>query len=311
MATSIWFWVVFTAVVLALLVLDLGVFHRNPHQVRVREALWWSVFWIALSLIFNAGIWYFSGSVPALQFLTGYLVEKSLSVDNIFVFVMIFSYFRVPAEYQHRVLFWGVLGALIMRGIFIAIGAAMLARFHWVIYLFGGMLLFTAYRMWTQDEVPFDPETSRITTWTRRLLPFTGRYDGARFFTVENGRKVATPLLLVLILVEFSDIIFAVDSIPAIFAITSDPFIVYTSNVCAILGLRALYFVLAGVIGKFHLLRFGLAIILGYIVVKMMLTSVFHIPVTISLAVIAVVLGATVALSLRYPDKDPTATPGP
>ena len=305
MATSIWFWVIFNVFVLGLLVLDLGVFHRHAHTVRVREATLWSVFWITLALLFNAGIWYFAGPRPALQFLTGYLVEKSLSVDNIFVFVLIFSYFRVPAEYQHRVLFWGILGALIMRGLFIAIGALMLERFDWVIYFFGALLLYTAFKMATNHEAPVDPEHSRIATWTRKVLPFTGRYHGSKFWVVENGRRVATPLFLVLVMVEFSDIIFAVDSIPAIFAITRDPFIVYTSNVFAILGLRALYFVLAGVIGRFHLLHYGLAVILGFIGVKMLLADVYHVPVGISLGVIAVVLTATVVLSLRYPKVEP------
>jgi tellurite resistance protein TerC len=304
MATSIWFWIVFTAFVLLLLVLDLGVFHRKAHAIRVREAALWSAFWIGLALLFNAGVWYVAGAETALQFLAGYLVEKSLSVDNIFVFVVIFSYFRVPAEYQHRVLFWGILGALVMRGLFIGIGAVMLARFDWIIYIFGAILLYTAFKLATNDEPPIDPADSRVVRWTRAILPFTGRLHGARFFTVEDGRRVATPLFLVLVLVEFSDIIFAVDSIPAIFAITRDPFVVFTSNVFAILGLRALYFVLAGVIGRFYLLHYGLAVILGFIGVKMLLSDVYHVPIGISLGVIAVTLAVTIVLSLRYPKRD-------
>ena len=312
MATSIWFWVVFNAFVLLLLLLDLGVFHRKAHAVSVREAVFWSIAWTVLALAFNAGLWALEGPTIALQFLTGYVVERSLSIDNIFVFVVIFSYFRVPPAYQHRVLFWGILGALVMRGLFIAIGALMVERFHWILYVFGALLVYTAIKMATSDEEsPIDPGDSRISRLTTRLLPFTSRYDGARFFTVEHGRRVATPLLLVLVLVEFSDVIFAVDSIPAIFAITLDPFLIYTSNVFAILGMRALYFVLAGVMDKFHLLRYGLAIVLGFIGVKMLIEGWIHIPVGVSLAVIGIVLTVTVLLSLKYPAPKSETLPDP
>ena len=318
MATSLWFWVVFNAFVLLLLLLDLGVFHRKAHAVSLREGVVWSIVWTVLALAFNAGLWLLEGSTIGLQFFTGYVVERSLSVDNIFVFVVIFSYFRVPPAYQHRVLFWGILGALLMRGLFIGIGALMVERFHWVLYVFGALLVYTAIKMATSDdESPIDPGESRVTRLTTRLLPFTSRYDGAKFFTIENGHRVATPLLLVLVLVEVSDVIFAVDSIPAIFAITRDPFIIYTSNVFAILGMRALYFVLAGVMDKFHLLRYGLAVILGFIGVKMLIEGWVHIPIGISLGFIALVLIVTVILSLKYPAPasetlpDPTKEPPP
>lgn len=302
MATSIWFWVGFNAFVLLMLALDLGVFHRRAHEVRLREAATWSAVWVVVSLLFNAGIWLFAGKDLALQFLAGYLVEKSLAVDNVFVIALIFSYFAVPALYQHRVLFWGILGALVMRGAFIAVGAYALERWHWTLYVFGGLLLVTGIKLaLRRDEEAIDPAGNPVLKLVRRLVPVSKTYDGQRFFTRENGRRMATPLLLALVMVEVTDLIFAVDSIPAVFAVTSDPFVVYTSNVLAILGLRSMYFLLAGVVHRFVYLKMGLALVLVFVGAKMLLMDVVKIPILISLAVIAILIGGSVAMSLLRP----------
>ena len=304
MATSIWFWVGFNAFVLLMLALDLGVFHRKAHRVSVGEAARWSAIWVGVSLLFNAGIWMFAGRQPALEFLTGYLVEKSLAVDNIFVIALIFSYFAVPEKYQHRVLFWGILGALVMRGAFIGAGAYALERWHWVIYVFGGILLLTGIKLAVRKDEGFDPEHNPVLKLVRRVMPVTADYDGQRFFSRENGRRMATPLLLALVMVEVTDLVFAVDSIPAIFAVTKDPFLVYTSNVMAILGLRSMYFLLAGVVHRFVYLKTGLAMVLVFVGAKMMLADVFHVPVLASLAVIATLIGGSIAASLLRARKD-------
>jgi tellurite resistance protein TerC len=304
MATSIWFWVAFNAFVIVLLAIDLGIFHRKAHEVSLREATAWSIVWIALSLLFAGGIYLYAGARPATEFLTGYLIEKSLSVDNIFVMVLIFTYLDVPARYQHRVLFWGILGALVMRGTFIAIGAILLAHFHWVIYIFGAILIVTGARMVIREEKPPEIGGNPLVRLASRFVPITTRYHGQSFFAIENAKRVATPLFLAVLLVEFTDLIFALDSIPAIFGITRDPFLVYTSNVFAILGLRALYFVLAGVVTRFHLLRFGLAAILVFVGIKMLIDGFFEIPVLVALAVIAVILILTVVGSLLIPEKE-------
>ena len=302
---QIWLWVGFNAFVLAMLALDLFVFHKQAHEVSLKEAGGWSAFWIALALLFNYGVYRFLGAEQGLEFLTGYLIEKALSVDNIFVFVLIFSYFNVPARDQHRVLFWGILGALVMRGVMIAAGAALILEFLWIIYLFGAFLVFTGIRMATQSEHSIEPESNPVIRLLRRFTPVTSEYHGQSFFVrKEVGgrlRQVATPLFVVLVLVETTDLIFAVDSIPAIFAITTDPFIVYTSNVFAILGLRALYFLLAGVIHRFHFLKLGLSVVLVFVGVKMLLVDVYKIPIGVSLAVIALVLGSSVVASLLWP----------
>jgi tellurite resistance protein TerC len=315
MATSPWFWVIFIAFVLLMLALDLGVFHRKAHVVSVAEATAWSALWIALALAFAGGIALYAGTHPALEFLTGYVIEKSLSLDNIFVIATIFAYFGVPDRSQHRVLFWGILGALVMRGMFIALGAYLLATFDWVLYVFGALLVLTGIRMAVREEKAFDGERNPVIRLVRRVLPVTGRYHGERFFVREEanggrapggrrtGRLVATPLFLALVLVEMADLIFAVDSIPAIFAVTSDPFLVFTSNVFAILGLRSLYFVLAGIVGRFHLLRYGLGAILVFVGVKMTLAEVYHIPIMASLAVIAGILVLTIVASLVFPPR--------
>ena len=298
MHTSIWLWVGFNLFVLAMLALDLGVFHRRAHAIGRREALAWSVFWVTLSLLFNLGVWHFAGGRKALEFFTGYLIEKSLSLDNIFVFLVIFTYFRVPPRYQHRVLYWGILGALLMRGAMIAIGAALLATFHWVIYLFGGFLVITGIRFARQSEISVHPEANPLLRLLRRVFPVTKDFREQHFFVREGLHWYATPLLVVLVLVESSDVVFAVDSIPAIFAITRDTFIVYTSNVFAILGLRALYFLLSSVMPMFRYLNVGLGVILAYVGVKMLLADFYEIPILPSLGVIAVVLLVTVGASL-------------
>lgn len=309
MATNIWFWIIFNVFVLVFLAVDLGVFHRKAHAVSLKEAAAWSVVWISLALLFNLGIYLYAGSEPALEFLTGYLIEKSLSVDNIFVFVLLFAYFNVPAAYQHRVLFWGILSALVMRGTLIGLGAYLIERFHWVIYIFGAFLIFTGFRMAFQKEQEIDVESNAVVRLARRVMPIADRYHGAQFFIREAGRLIATPLLVVLLVVETTDLIFALDSIPAIFAVTQDPFLVYTSNVFAILGLRALYFLLAGVVEKFHFLKLGLSLILVFVGTKMLIEDLYHIPITISLGVVAVVLALSVIASLLFPKAAETEAP--
>jgi tellurite resistance protein TerC len=299
----------FNAFVLVLLAIDLGVFHRQAHEVSTREAAIWSAVWIGLSLCFNVGVYAFLGAQTGLEFLTGYLVEKALSVDNIFVFVLIFSYFAVPPRYQHRILFWGILGALVLRGTMIAAGAYLIHHFHWVSYLFGAFLVFTGIRMATQDDQSIEPEANPVIKLVRRFLPVTNAYDGQKFFTrapaVSDGamRLVATPLFVVLVLVETTDLLFALDSIPAIFAVTDDPMIVYSSNVLAILGLRALYFLLANVIREFRFLQLGLSVILAFVGIKMLLADVYEIPIGLSLGAIMALLLATVAASLLFPEE--------
>ncbi|MBP7960676.1 MAG: TerC family protein [Caldilineaceae bacterium] len=302
MATSIWFWIIFNVAILGLLALDLGVFHRKAHAVSVKEAAIWSVVWISLSLLFNLGIFLFEGKEIAMQFLAGYLIEKSLSVDNIFVFIMLFSFFQVPAAYQHRVLFWGILGALIMRGALIGAGAFLIAQFSWVLYIFGAFLVYTGIRMALQkDDIHVDVDSNQAVKLLRRIFPITDGYRGQKFMTVENGVRMATPLLVVLLIVETTDLIFALDSIPAIFAVTQDPFIVYTSNVCAILGLRALYFLLAGVMQSFHYLKYGLSLVLVFVGVKMLIADFYHVSIGLSLSVIGVVLTVSILASLLFP----------
>ena len=317
MAKSIWFWIGFNAFILAALALDLGLLGKKAHVIKFREAAIRSACWFALSLCFAVGLYFYSGSESAVTFLTGYLIEQSLSVDNIFVMVVIFSYFGVPAVYQHRVLFWGILGALVMRGTFIIVGAWLLAQFHFIIYIFGGLLVLTGIRMAVKEEKPFDGEDNPIVKLVRRIVPMTSHYDGKKFFTIENGKRFATPLLLVLVLVEFTDLVFAIDSIPAIFAITQDPFLVYTSNVFAILGLRSLYFLLSGVIDKFRFLRFGLAFILTFVGVKMLIADKVHIDTIVSLLVVAggIIVSVVASLLIPPPDADdaeePPAVPPP
>jgi tellurite resistance protein TerC len=286
------------AFVLAMLALDLGVFHREAHEVRPREAVVWSAVWVSLALMFAFGIYVWRGSEPALEFLAGYLIEKGLSVDNIFVFLVIFAAFKVPPASQHRVLFLGIVGALVMRAVFILLGAALLERFHWMMYVFGAVLVATGLRMFRAGEEHVDPQANPVYRLVRRWIPVVPEYHGTRFTIVRQGRRFATPLLLVLVVVETTDVIFAIDSIPAIFAVTRDPFIVFTSNVFAILGLRAMFFLVAGVMNRFKYLKTGLALVLAFVGVKMIASDVYPIPVTVSLAVIALLIGGAIALSL-------------
>jgi tellurite resistance protein TerC len=307
---TIWHWGGFTAFVLVMLALDLGVFHRKAHEVRFREALTWSVVWVALALGFNAVIWAWYGPTKGLEFLTGYLIEKALSVDNVFVFLVIFSYFAVPAAYQHRVLFWGILGALFMRAIFIVAGAALITTFHWIIYVFGGVLLLTGVKLFLQRNEQMHPEKNPVLRIFKRLVPSVPDYNGQRFTVVKHGRRYATPLLAVLVLVEATDLVFAVDSIPAVFAVTTDPFIVYTSNIFAILGLRAMFFLLAGVMDRFRYLKPGLAAVLVFVGAKMMLTGVYKIPIAVSLGVVAGILAVAVVASLLVARAERHRNPG-
>jgi tellurite resistance protein TerC len=293
------FWVVFNLFVFTMLALDLGVFNRKAHTPSFKEAGIWSATWITLALLFNLGVYIWLGPQFGIEFLTGYLIEYSLSVDNIFVFVLIFSSFGVPSQYQHRVLFWGVLGALVLRGILIFAGAALIERFHWILYIFGAFLVFAGVRMFrSESEETIDLENNRILKFVRRFVPVTNNYQGQLFFVYEQGQRMATPLFMVLILVEFTDVLFALDSIPAIFAVTREPFIVYTSNVFAIMGLRSLYFLLANIVQKFVYLRYGLAFILTFVGFKILTETFLHISNIVSLLVIATALAISIIASL-------------
>lgn len=300
-------WIGFNAFVLGMLALDLGVFHKKSHTVSVREALTWTGVWVTLALFFNLFVYFYFGEELAVEFFTGYLIEKSLSVDNIFVIIMIFSYFQVPQEYQHKVLFWGILGALVMRVIFIFSGIELIHRFHWLIYIFGGFLVFTGVRMLTASEQKFDPEKNPIMKISRKLFSITPTFDGDNFFTRRDGKTWVTPLFLVVIMIETTDLIFAVDSIPAILAISEDPFIVYTSNVFAILGLRSLYFALSGIEKYFHYLKFGLSAILVFVGTKMCIMDFYKIPVALSLIIIVFVLTIAMIASVLFPKKEEAA----
>jgi len=299
METPITFWIIFNVFVLIMLALDLGVFHRKSHDVSVKEALTWTVVWVFLALIFNVIIYYWRGQQQALEFFTGYLVEKALSVDNIFVFIMIFTYFQIPTKYQHKVLFWGIIGALIMRVIFIFAGVALIERFHFTIYFFGALLIFTGFKMFNHSNSKIDPDKNPVLKFFKKFMPVTPTLHEDKFFIKIDGRRFATPLFLVLILIETTDLIFAVDSIPAILAITQDQFIVYTSNVFAILGLRSLYFALAGIVHRFWLLSYGLAIVLVFVGIKMILIDFYKIPIEWSLTFIAFIIAGSVLLSLK------------
>ena len=290
-------WAGFLLFVLAMLVVDLGVFHKKAHEVSLKEAAAWSVVWVALAIVFNVGVYVWFGADRALEFTAGYLIEKALAVDNIFVFVVIFSSFAIPAVHQHRVLFWGVFGALIMRAAFIFAGGAFLQRFHWAIYVFGAILAVTGVKLLLQREHVPHPENNLFVRLFRRWVPTTPGLEGEKFIVTRGGKRYATPLLVALVAVEVTDLIFAVDSIPAIFAVTSDPFIVFTSNIFAILGLRSLYFLLAGVIDKFVYLKVGLAFVLIFVGAKMLVMDLYQIPIVTSLVVIATTLGLAVAAS--------------
>jgi tellurite resistance protein TerC len=324
---SFWLWVGFGTLIAVMLSLDLGLFNRKSHKVTYRESAVWSAVWVSLAMMFAGVVFWHLGKQKGVEFVTGYLIELSLSVDNLFVFLLVFAYFKVPAKYQHRVLFWGVMGALVMRIAMILLGTALIRQFNWVIYLFGAFLVVTGVKMFSQEETEIQPEENPVVKLVTRFIPITRHYEGEKFFTVENGRRTGTLLLLVLVIVEVTDLVFAVDSIPAIFGITTDTFIIYTSNVFAIMGLRSLYFLLAGVVEKFHYLKLGLAIVLTFIGVKMLLPLISkgvaygldaagagsvaeyvrhhgnHIPIGIALGLVATVLTGSVLASLIWPKR--------
>lgn len=298
-AVPIWAWVAFLGFVLGMLALDLGVFHRKAHAVKLREAAAWAAVWVSLSLAFGSLVWLWRGKTAGLEFLTGYLIEEALSVDNLFVFLVIFNYFSLPARLYHKVLVWGILGAIVLRGVMIGLGAALVARFDWVLYIFGVFLIYTAFKLATQRDEKADLEDKWVIRIARRVWPLTTTYRGGRFFArLRDGRWAMTPLFVTVLAVESTDVVFALDSIPAIFAVTRDPFIVYTSNICAILGLRAVFFLIAGVIHRFRYLRAGLSLILGVIGLKMLTEHWIHVPVPVSLGLVGGILGASVGLSL-------------
>lgn len=301
--TQFWLWAGFIAFVLAMLVIDLGIFNRKAHAIKMKEALIWCTIWISLAVLFCIGTYIYKGHQAGLEFLTGYLIELSLSLDNLFVFLLIFSYFRVAPTLQHKVLYWGILGALIMRAAMIAGGIALITKFHWIIYVFGAFLVFTGIKMLTSGDTEIHPDKNPIIRLARKLFPVTPQYHGDHFFARIDGRLFATPMFLVLLMIETTDLVFAVDSIPAILAITQDTFIVYTSNVFAILGLRSFYFSLAGMFYKFRFLKVGLSIVLAYVGVKMLIADFFKIPTFISLGVIVVTIGTSILVSFLIPPK--------
>jgi TerC family integral membrane protein len=299
MVVEWWAWVAVIGFIVAMLAVDLLFFHQVPHEISIREAARWSAIWIALSLAFGAIVWVSLGGEAAGEYISGYLIEKSLSVDNLFVFALLLNYFSVPLALQHRLLYWGVIGALVARGAFIFAGVALLEAFHWTIYVFGALLVFTGARLARQADVEVHPEHNPVLKILRRVVPISPDYDGAQFFTRRDGRKWATPLFAVLVVIETTDVLFAIDSIPAIFAITRNTFLIFTSNAFAILGLRALYFLLAGFIGRLTYLNVGLASVLVFVGIKMMLTDVYHVPIWESLAAISAMIGVSVLASLR------------
>lgn len=297
-------WICFLGFVFFMLALDLGVFHRKSHEVKIKEALIWSAVWIGLALIFNYGIYVFMGEQKAVEFLTGYVIEKSLSIDNLFVFIMLFTYFKVDVKYQHKVLFWGILGALAMRAIFIFAGVALINKFHWIIYIFGALLVVTGIKMLFHKDEDIQPDKNPLVRLFKKIYPVTEESHGGNFFVKLQGKTFATPLFVVLLIVEFTDLIFAVDSIPAILAITNDTFIIFTSNVFAILGLRALYFALAGITKYFYYLKYGLSAILVFVGIKMTIVDLYKIPISYSLLVITGILLISVLISVAFPKKN-------
>lgn len=295
-------WLIFAALVIGMLCLDLGV-HRHSHVIKLKEALSWSAIWISLGLGFSLLVYFWMGPQKALEYLTGYVIEESLSIDNLFVFLIIFSYFRVPRQYEHTILFWGIIGAWVTRGFFIFTGVALIHKFHWLLYLFGAFLIWTGYKLATEKEKEVHPEKNPVLRIFRRLMPVTENYEGGKFFVKRKVGIAATPLFVVLLVVESTDIVFALDSIPAILAITHDPFIVYTSNVFAILGLRSLFFALAGIMNLFHHLHYGLAFILAFVGMKMLVADFYKIPIGFALGVVAMTLVLSIFASLIWPNK--------
>ncbi len=305
---TVW-WIFFGVFILAMLALDLGVFNRKTHVIQMKEALLWTSFWVTLALLFGAGIYFFYGHGKAIEYVTAYLIEYSLSIDNLFVFMLIFRYFDVPRAYEHKALFWGILLALITRGVFIFAGVALISRFHWVMYIFGAFLIVTGIKMALNKQTEVHPDKNIAIRLLRYVMPVSKNFSGAKFFVVEGGVRVATPMLAVLLALETTDILFAIDSIPAVLAISQDPFIVYTSNVFAILGLRSLFFSISGLMRLFHLLHYGLAAILSFVGVKMMIADFFHVPVGISLLIIASILAASIISSVVWPEKEEGEVP--
>lgn len=303
---SVLLWAIFNIFIIAMLIVDLVVLHKEDEPVSIKEALYWTGIWIALALIFGIGVYYYMGSQTALDYYTGYLIEKSLSVDNIFVFLLVFTYFKVPDEFQHKVLFWGIFGALVMRLVFIFTGVALIERFHWIIYVFGGFLIFTGIKLALEKDKEVHPERNPVLKLVRRFFPTTKSYHGSKFFIRKMGRLIATPLFIVLVVIETTDLVFALDSIPAILAITRDEFIIYSSNAFAILGLRALYFAVSGIMRLFHYLHYGLSLILVFVGVKMLLSDLYHIPTPYALAFIGGALSLSIIASIIYPkEEDP------
>ncbi|HEY8402271.1 MAG TPA: TerC family protein [Cytophagaceae bacterium] len=309
MKGSLTFWIIFNAVILLLLILDLSVFNRKSKEVKVKEALWTSAFWIGLAAVFNVGVYYYYGKESALEFLTGYLIEESLSVDNLFVFMMIFSYFRVPAESQRKVLFWGIIGALVFRAIFIIAGVSIIQQFHWVIYILGAFLIIIGVKMIIPKKEEMNPEKNPVIKLVNKFFRVTKTYHGDKFFVRFNNVLYATPLFVVVVVVETTDVVFATDSIPAILAVTDDAFIVYTSNVFALLGLRSLYFALAGIMNLFHYLNYGLSVILVFIGAKLLMSHYYHIDTLYALLTVASILTLSVVLSVIFPKKEAVAKP--
>jgi tellurite resistance protein TerC len=298
-------WVLFHVFVIIMLFVDMKVLHRKAHEIKMKEALWWSLIWILIALLFNAGVYLVAGPAKAMQFLSGYIIERSLSIDNIFVFLLVFTYFRVPARFQHGILFWGILGALVLRAIFIFAGVTLIARFEWIIYVFGLFLLYTGFKMLFQKDVEVHPEKSRVLRLVHRLFPVLPSFEEGKFFVRRDNKRFVSMMFVVLIFIETTDVIFAVDSIPAILAVTTDPFIVYTSNVFAIFGLRALYFAVAGLMQLFHYLHYGLSAILMFVGVKMLASSHYHINDGIALGIIGAILGLSILASVIWPQKEP------
>jgi len=300
---NLWSWGIFGVMVIVMLALDLGVFHRKEHEVKMKEALIWSGIWVVVALLFNWGIYLIKGKELAMQFLAGYILERTLSFDNLFVFLLVFNYFKLPNVHHHKVLFWGIFGALLFRAIFIACGIGLLHYFSWMIYVFGAILVWTGFKLAVEKDSKVDPEKNLFFKGFKKIMPVTDKYDGGNFFTKINGVLFATPLMIILVVIESTDIVFAIDSIPAVLAISRDPFIVYTSNVFAILGLRALYFVIAELMRLFHHLHYGLSLILVLIGVKMLIASFIHIPTSIALGAILLILAASVVASIIWPQK--------
>jgi len=305
------YWALFIGIVVSALAIDLGVVHRGAHKVKAKEAALWVGIWVTLAASFNAFVYLKLGKDRGLEFTQAWLLEYALSIDNVFVFIIIFAYFKVPDEYQHRVLFWGIIGAVVTRGAFVGLGAVIISRFHWVMYLLGAFLVYTAFRLLTQKDEHMDPSANPVLRLFRRFVPTADNYDGAKFFTMENGIRKATPLLAVLVVVEGTDVVFAVDSIPACFGVTKDVFIVYTSNIFAILGLRSLFFMIADLMSALAYLKTGVAIILGFIGVKILIEKWWHMPIGVSLGVLAGVLTISVVVSLLFPPKGAGEVPHP